>query len=223
MKLDAYRLRRATIDDLPALYRVCLRTGAAGDDATDVEDDPELLGRVYVGPYVTFEPKLAFALVGPEGVVGYVLGVLDTRRFNRKLKDEWLPKLQRAERDPGDDPTRWRGSDWVRHAVHHPFLELPPVLASYPSHAHIDLLEDARGHGIGRHMMQTMMECLAGLGSPGVHLQVNPRNAGAQAFYRSLGFVPISSTDLPEDTLFMARRIADDDEMAGGPPGGLVS
>ena len=211
MDLDAYSLRPATPDDLPALYRVCLKTGEAGNDASDSQDDPELLGEVFVGPYVTLEPDLAFALVGPQGVVGYVLGALDTQRFNRKLRDDWLPKLQRAERDPGDDPQQWKGSDWVRHALHHPFLDVPAVLADYPSHAHIDLLADARGHGIGRHMMQMMMECLARRGSPGLHLQVNPRNAGAQAFYRSLGFEPLSSPDLPDDTLFMAHRFGDEE------------
>jgi len=211
MDIDAYSLRPATPEDLPALYRVCLQTGEAGKDASHIQDDPELLGQVFVGPYVTLEPELAFALVGPQGVVGYVLGALDTRRFNRKLKDEWLPKLQQVERDPGENPEAWKGSDWVRRALHHPFLDVPRALANYPSHAHIDLLADARGHGIGRHMMQMMMERLAGRGSPGLHMQVNPKNAGAQAFYRSLGFEPIASPDLPKDTLFMARRFGDEE------------
>ncbi len=211
MTLESYNLRHATTADLPALYRVCLKTGAAGKDAGQIEDDPNLLGRLFVGPYVTLEPELAFALVGPKGPVGYVLGALDTGRFNRKLAKEWLPALQQAERDPGDDPTQWKGSDWLRHALHHPFLDVPPVLAPYPSHAHIDLLAEARGQGIGRHMMQTMMERFAGLGSRGLHLQVNPRNSGAQAFYRSLGFSRLSSSDLPADTLFMARHLTDDD------------
>jgi ribosomal protein S18 acetylase RimI-like enzyme len=83
-------------------------------------------------------------------------------------------------------------------------------LKPYPSHVHIDLLVEARGQGIGRHLMQTIMEELARLGSPGLHLQVNPKNAAAQAFYRNLGFVPLSSPDLPADTLFMAYRFGDD-------------
>jgi ribosomal protein S18 acetylase RimI-like enzyme len=211
MNLESFRLRAATPDDLPALYRVCLRTGDAGKDATHLQDDPDLLGEVFVGPYVMLEPNLAFTLEGPRGPAGYVLGALDTRRFNRRLKSEWLPRLRKLHADPGGDPKEWEGSDWVRHALHHPFLDLPPVLEPYPSHAHIDLLAEARGHGIGRHLMQTMMEHLAALGSPGLHLQVNPKNAAAQAFYRNLGFAPLSSSDLPADTLFMAYRFGDDD------------
>ena len=211
MTLESYRLRSATPDDLPALYRVCLKTGDAGKDATHIQDDPDILGEVFVGPYVMLEPELAFTLEGPQGLAGYVLGALDTRRFNQRLKAEWLPKLKELHADPGEDQGHWHGSDWVRHSVHHPFLDVPAVLKPYPSHVHIDLLAEARGHGIGRHLMQTMMEELARLGSRGVHLQVSPNNAAAQAFYRNLGFVPLSSPDLPADTLFMAYQFGDDD------------
>jgi GNAT superfamily N-acetyltransferase len=115
--------------------------------------------------------------------------------------------LRLRHRDPGGDPESWRASDWVRHVLHHPFLDVPPVLAPYPSHAHIDLLSEARGKGIGRHLMRTIMERLARRGSPGLHLQVNPKNTAAQAFYRKLGFEPLASPDLPDDTLFMAARL----------------
>lgn len=211
MTLESYRLRSATPQDLPALYHVCLKTGDAGKDATHIQDDPDLLGQVFVGPYVMLEPGLAFTLDGPNGPAGYVLGVLDTREFNQRLKSEWLPGLQKQHADPGEEAEQWHGSDWVRHTLHHPFLELPPVLRPYPSHAHIDLLMEARGQGIGRHLMQTMLEELARRGSPGVHLQVSPKNSAAQAFYRNLGFVPLSSPDLPDDTLFMAYQFEDED------------
>ena len=210
MTLENYRLRPATPNDLPALYRVCLRTGDAGKDATFLEDDPDLLGEVFVGPYVMLEPNLAFTLEGPDGAAGYVLGALDTKDFNKRLQFDWLPRLQKLHADPGDDAENWQGSDWVRHVVHHPFLNVPPILEPYPSHVHIDLLAEARGQGIGRHLMQTIMEELARHGSAGVHLQVNPKNLAAQAFYRNLGFASLSSPDLPHDTLFMAYRFEDD-------------
>ena len=136
-----------------------------------------------------------------------MLGALDTVAFNRRLRSDWYPSLQNEIRDPGPDQAKWRGSDWVRHAVHHPFLAVPPVLALYPSHAHIDLLPEARGKGVGSRMMHHMMERLAARESEGLHLQVNPKNFDAQAFYRKLGFTVVSSRDLPDDTLFMARRL----------------
>jgi ribosomal protein S18 acetylase RimI-like enzyme len=155
------------------------------------------------------EPDLAFTLEGSRGPAGYVLGALDTVRFNQRLKTEWLPRLQMLHADPGEESEHWQGSDWVRRIVHHPFLNVPTVLEPYPSHIHIDLLAEARGQGIGRHLMQTIMEELARYQSPGAHLQVNPKNSAAQAFYHNLGFVPLSSPTLPDDTLFMAYSFED--------------
>lgn len=211
MILESYLLRHAMPEDLPALYRVCLKTGDSGRDASAIQDDPAILGEFYVGPYVMLESELAFALDSSDGPIGYLLGAFDTVKFNDRVKREWLPRLQECHRDPGGDPARWHGSDWVRHTVHHPFLDVPRILEPYPSHAHIDLLSEARGQGVGRHLMQTMMERLTELGSPGVHLQVSPGNAGAQEFYRSLGFKVLASPDLPNDTLFMARRLGEAD------------
>ena len=39
-------LRTATVHDLPGVYRVCLRTGLAGHEASDTYSDPDLLPRV---------------------------------------------------------------------------------------------------------------------------------------------------------------------------------
>lgn len=213
-----YRLRPATEADLPGLYAVCLKTGDSGKDGTALHDDPTLLGTFFVGPYVVLEPDLAFTLEGPAGAAGYLLGALDTPAFNRRFEAEWLVPLRRAVRDPGADPAAWRQSDWVRRLIHEPGLVFPPVLLPYPAHAHIDLLPEARGHGFGRRMMRFLMSRMAARGAGGLHLQVSPANTGGQAFYEKLGFAHLSSPDLPQDTTFMARRLAGiepDDSAAG--------
>src|SRR3954471_1736799 len=98
-----YRLRHARRADLPGLYEVCLKTGDSGKDGTALHDDPSLLGKVYVGPYVMLEPDLAFALEGPNGAAGYLLGALDTPDFNRRCESEWLRPLREVVHDPGND------------------------------------------------------------------------------------------------------------------------
>ena len=45
-------IRDATPADAPELYRICLLTGDAGRDATALHADADLLGEVYVGPYL---------------------------------------------------------------------------------------------------------------------------------------------------------------------------
>jgi ribosomal protein S18 acetylase RimI-like enzyme len=185
---------------------VCLRTGDAGADATAREDDPALLGLIYAVPYQVLEPDLAFAVEGPNGVCGYLFGALDTIRFNARLEAEWYPALQRRVVDPGPDRSRWKGSDWARHLIHHPDLSVPPAIAAHPSHGHIDLLPEARGRGIGRSAMGHLARRLSRMGSRGMHLQVNAANAGGLRFYAALGFETIAGEGLPDGFVYVGKR-----------------
>ena len=200
-------LRQATQADHPALCMVCLKTGAAGQDATAREDDPDLMGMIYAVPYQVLEPDLAFALEGSNGVTGYLFGARDTATFNARLAAEWYPALQSQVRDPGPDPARWKGSDWVRCVIHRPALDVPPALSPYPSHGHIDLLPEARGKGVGRRCISFLEERLAAAGSSGLFLDVNPANRGALRFYERLGYVAVADPELPASSVFMAKRL----------------
>jgi hypothetical protein len=71
--------------DLDDLYRICLQTGDAGQDATSMFDDPRLLGHVFAAPYALFEPSLAFVAEDEAGVGGYIVGALDSRALEKWL------------------------------------------------------------------------------------------------------------------------------------------
>jgi len=197
-----YHLRQAVAADHAALQRVTLATGDAGADATAREDDPALMGLIYAVPYQVFSPDFAFVVEGPGGVCGYVLGTPDTQAFYDWAGREWFPAVA-AEVGTPPDMAEWRGSDWARHAIHHPEFVYPPVLHAYPAHGHIDFLPELRGRGIGRRCMRLLMQRLAGAGAPGMHLQVDPRNRGARRFYEKLGFSRLAAPELPRHTTFM--------------------
>jgi GNAT superfamily N-acetyltransferase len=204
---DGYFLRRAEVSDHPALKMVCLKTGDSGKDATGREDDPDLLGMIYAVPYQVFEPDFAFVVDGPNGVCGYLFGVPDSARFYEQVTRKWFPPLAAKLADPGPDESRWYGSDWARYAIHHPTFDYPPALHAYPAHGHIDLLEEARGRGIGRRAMELLMQRLAAAGAMGVHLQVSPRNRGALSFYRKLGFEVLKDASLPRHSVFVVQTL----------------
>jgi len=208
-------LRQATADDHAALAMVCLRTGDAGKDATGKEDDPDLLGLIYTIPYQVLEPDLAFIVEGPVGAAGYLLGAVETRAFNARLASEWYPRLKGRVADPGPDRGRWRGSDWARHSIHHPYLTVPAALAAYPSHGHIDLLPEARGKRIGTRAITYLEERLAARGSSGLCLEVAPDNHGALGFYKTIGFDELHGPDLPKDRFYLAKRLAGPASRAG--------
>lgn len=179
-------IRPATVDDLPALYEVCLRTGDAGEDATGQFDEPDLLGSVYVGPYVVLDGTIALAGVDDDGVAAYVLAAVDTTEFELACEREWWPPLR--DRYPRPESPTGRGDDEVIAHLHDP-PTMPAVLVErYPAHLHIDLLPRVQGGGNGRRLIEALLDELQQAGSTGVHLGVAARNARAIGFYEHLGF-----------------------------------
>ena len=137
--------------------------------------------------YQEFAPEFAFVVEHESTVCGYVLGALDSGAFYRTLAQNWFPVLRGLVIDPGADEGRWTGSDWVRRAIHQPELVFPPVLAPYPAHGHIDLLEVARGRGIGKALCRRVIMTARSLGCKSVWLGTEAQNTEGRALYRSLG------------------------------------
>ena len=199
--VDAVHLiRPAAVHDLPGTYRVCLLTGDAGQDASAQFRDPDLLGHVYVGPYVVGQPDLALVVVDPEGVAGYCLAARDTRAFEAWAEAAWWPPLR------GRYPVRDDASPdaEIIRLLHSPLLAPGALVRDYPAHFHIDLLARARGHGHGRRLVEWQLESLRRQGTRGVHLDVAPANANAIAFYRHLGFTEVEQR---EDAILMGMRL----------------
>jgi ribosomal protein S18 acetylase RimI-like enzyme len=199
-----YRIRSAEPRDLAGAYEVCLKTGDDGQDATGFYEDPEALGRIFVGPYILLEPELAFVLEDSEGICGYALGALDSQAFYQKYLREWVPALQRKYPAPTGNPAGWTRTERIYHDYHHPEVYCPEPCADYPSHLHIDLLPRAQGRGWGRRMMEHLLAALRTRGSPGVHLGVGQVNERAIGFYRKLGFAELARR---QDVLYLGRRL----------------
>jgi ribosomal protein S18 acetylase RimI-like enzyme len=187
--MSAFVIRPAVWSDRAAAYEVCLRTGDAGNDGEPFyREDPDALGRTYVGPYLAFEPELALVVADDRGVCGYALGALDSRAFYARYEQEWRPDLCARFPAPLRDPAGWTRVQQAHHDYHNPDYFCPEPYDRHPSHLHIDLLARAQGHGLGRRMLDGVMQRMRDRGSPGAHLGVNMRNVRAQGFYRHLGF-----------------------------------
>lgn len=175
--------------DKAGAYHVCLKTGDHGKDgAPFYQEDPDALGRIYVGPYLEFEPELAFILEDASGVCGYCLGAFDSKNFYRRYEEEWRPTLTAEFPEPQGNQVQWTRVQWAHYLYYHPDYFCPEPYAAYPSHLHIDLLEHVRGHGHGRRMTEALLKRLRERGSPGVHLGMSASNTPAYQFYQKLGF-----------------------------------
>jgi ribosomal protein S18 acetylase RimI-like enzyme len=182
-------IRPAAPGDQRGAYDVCLKTGDYGQDGQPFyREDPDAVGRVFVGPYLAFEPDLSLILEDEQGVCGYALGALDSHAFYARYEAEWRPDLCARFPAPQGNPSGWTRVHQAYHSYHHPDYFCPEPYDWYPSHLHIDLLPRAQGRGYGRRMIEQIMDTLRGRGSPGAHLGVSTLNTRAFGFYQHLGF-----------------------------------
>lgn len=202
-------IRLARAGDWSGAYRVCLKTGDYGKDGEPFyRDDPDALGRIFVGPYLAFEPELSLILEDEGGICGYALGAMDSRAFYHRYEQEWRPRLCAQFPEPSGDPQSWTRAQLAHHWYHHPDYYCPEPYEQYPSHLHIDLLPQAQGCGHGRRMIERLLELLGQRGSPGVHLGMSALNSKAFGFYQRLGFRELERTGTgTESSIYMGRAL----------------
>tara|TARA_Y100001934_G_scaffold263278_1_gene338815 strand:+ start:844 stop:1491 length:648 start_codon:yes stop_codon:yes gene_type:complete len=204
-----FDIRQATSADREAAYWVCLKTGDHGADGEALfADDPDALGRIYVGPYLEFEPELALVLEDNEGICGYCLGAMDSRKLFERYEREWRPGLAKRYPEPVGDPSRWTPTEQVYHLYHHPDYFCPEPYELYPSQLHIDLVPRAQGRGLGRRLVDKVVSRMEANGSPGVHLGMSARNERAHGFYLKLGFEELARDGIGEnEAIYLGKRL----------------
>jgi len=204
-----FDIRQATSADREAAYWVCLKTGDHGADGEALfADDPDALGRIYVGPYLEFEPELALVLEDNEGICGYCLGAMDSRKLFERYEREWRPGLAKRYPEPGGDPSGWTPVEQVYHLYHHPDYFCPEPYELYPSQLHIDLVPRAQGRGLGRRLVEEVVSRIEANGSPGVHLGMSARNERAHGFYLKLGFEELARDGTGEnEAIYLGKRL----------------
>ena len=189
--------RPAQHEDQDALYSVCLLSADAGyEDPADARtfEDEQILGDVYVGPYLHYPDAVAFTLVDEAHPVGYLLAVPDTYQFDVWSESQWWPILRaRYPKPPPRTREAWTGDQWAADLIHSPSKLPPAIVETYPAHFHIDLLASARGHGFAGDQVRELLALLKSGDIPGVHLRMESGNANARSFYEYLGFREITT------------------------------
>lgn len=198
-----FEIRHYRPADRADLHDVCIRTGAAGQDARALYSDPELLGTIFAEPYPVLEPELTFVVDNGSRVVGYIVGAADTVAFARRFREEWLPKV--AARFPEPDGQPRTLEEGMRWRLHHPESMITPELTDYPAHLHIDLLPECQRTGLGRKLMHRLLDTLHNAGVARIHLSMVTQNTNARAFYDRLGFTELSARDQPAELTLLGR------------------
>ena len=196
--MSDFSIRSYKSADTSAVYEICLKTGNSGQDATHLFSDPLVLGHIYVGPYMEFEPQSVFILEDDQGPCGYIMGVLDSQTYYQWMHSEWLPKIRVDYKKPTGNPDTWDETEKITNLLFHPVSQR--LLPAFPSHLHIDLLSRAQGKGQGKLMMDRFIDYLRYNKIPGVHLELSSKNDRAFNFYRKYG---MQELDRNNESIFM--------------------
>lgn len=192
-------------EDFDAVYEICIRTGYAGTDARPHYEDPTILPEIFAAPYVVLEPDVCFVVADDaDEAVGYIVATSDTPRFVRRFREEWLPLV--ADRYAPFDGEPSDLDELMRKLLHWPERMLVAEMAPYPAHLHIDLLPPYQGIGLGKRLIFTLRDRLAGMGVPGLHLNMARENDNAFRFYHHIGFEQIPVVGESEATATFAMK-----------------
>jgi len=179
-----YRVRPATLADLEAIGHISHQTGLLGEPITPFFPDETLWTDAFVRPFL--EVGCCNFVAERKGqVVGYIIGSCDPDRFESYLRRQ-LPRLILGRWLRGAYPRWWRdlGYLWRAWRGHN---DTAPW-QYYPAQLHINLLPEARGHGLGSQLLQTFLDCLRERGIQGVQLGTTERNQAALKLYQRFGF-----------------------------------
>ncbi|PKQ25342.1 MAG: GNAT family N-acetyltransferase [Actinobacteria bacterium HGW-Actinobacteria-4] len=182
-------IRPATAADSAAIARICLLTGSSGTDATGKFCDDAAVSDVYATPYLHGPGGFALVWELDGEPVGYILGTTDTHAFQEWFSSDWWPRKGAGRSIKTAD------DGWLIPSAADPARMLNAFVDDYPAHLHIDLLPEAQGQGAGRALIEAMMGELRERGVPGVHLETDIANEGANAFYPRVGFSELLRTE----------------------------
>jgi ribosomal protein S18 acetylase RimI-like enzyme len=196
--MSDFTIRSYKSADTSAVYEICLKTGNSGQDATHLFSDPLVLGHIYVGPYMEFEPRSVFILEDDQGPCGYIMGVLDSQTYYQWMHSEWLPKIRVDYKKPTGDPDTWNETEKITNLLFQP--ESQRLFPGFPAHLHIDLLSRAQGKGQGKLMMDHFIDYIRKNKIPGVHLELSVNNDRAFGFYCKYG---LQELDRNNESIFM--------------------
>jgi ribosomal protein S18 acetylase RimI-like enzyme len=182
-------IRLATLADETRLYEICVLTGDSGKDATGIFQQPNLLGDIWVGPYLHLSPEYCFVVDDNAQAVGYCIATLDSTSFETVAAALWWPAKQAIYTKPDiAQKDSWSRDERLTHLIHNPLQSPTEFLEEFPSHAHINLISEMQGKGWGKKLIAAMEDSLRSAGSPGVHLILSSKNLNALAFYKAVGY-----------------------------------
>ena len=200
--MSDFNIRSYHSSDKDHIYNICLQTGDSGKDATKLFNDSLVLGHIYAGPYMEYEPQSVFILNDENGICGYILGTMNSNAFYDWMNRDWFPSIRKNYNQPTGETSKWSRTDKTINVLFQPMNN--KLFTDFPAHLHIDLLPRGQGRGQGKLMMDHYILHLKKNNISGVHLELGITNERAFNFYSKYGMDELERDD---DSIYMGLYI----------------
>lgn len=182
--------------DREAVRYICCETGFMGEPGEVFFEGRDVFADMWTSYWTDYEPESCFVAELDGRVVGYLLGCVDTNRYERIFSKDIRPRLLRKALRQGFFMKRKNMVYLYKLLRSHFRKELAApmgrIKSEYPAHLHNNIADPwLRGRGIGSALMNAYLDYLRSRGVKGVHLGTTSHNKQAVPFYKSGGFEEI--------------------------------
>jgi len=191
-----WRVRPYQPADRALVRWICAETGFLGEPQEKVVLDREVFTDMWSAYWTDREPESGFVAECEGRVVGYLLGCVDTDRYERVFNQEMArPLLWKALRRGfflrGKNPGYiYRMVRSLRRGEFK--APMRAIKHEYPAHLHMNIAPpEFRGRGLGQALLRAYLDYLRARGVKGLHLGTTSHNQQAVPFYLAAGFQEI--------------------------------
>lgn len=178
-------VQSASTADFEALGQIAYETGFFGASAARFFGDPTLFADLWVRPYLYGPGCCNHLALLDDRPIGYILGTCDLKAYQRNMAVRQVPAVL-AGLFTGRYPQARASLPYLLRLLRYPARHAPTQ--AYPAQLHLNLLPEARGHGLGRRLLETYLTCLMDRHVSGVQLSTTEENSAALALYEKVGF-----------------------------------
>lgn len=193
MHLESIKIRKCSLEDLPALVDICYRTGFMGEDLTGTGsfNDRTLFSYLFCLYYPLYEPDNCFIAFdySENKVIGYIMGSADTLKQEKSFVQKMVPRiaLRMCTHTLFRHPESFRAVlSFMKN------LELKDVekivYREYPAHLHINILPEYQKRGAGSMLLNTFENHMIDKRVSGIHIWTSNKNVKAMPFYSKYGY-----------------------------------
>ncbi|MCX6353533.1 MAG: GNAT family N-acetyltransferase [Candidatus Aureabacteria bacterium] len=170
--MTSLSIRRYDPSDRADVRRICADTALYGEPVDRFIYDPDLVVDGLLRYYTDFEPESLFVAVAEGRVIGYLVGCVDTKRYERIFRYRIVPSLALKLIFRGDvlRPWLWKVLAALVKAGVNRAQFLKNIIQIYPAHCHMNMDPRHRREGVGARLCATFLDYLRDCGVKGVHI-----------------------------------------------------